>query len=256
MAHPILTIDRLSVGFGSKIVQRDLSFTVARGEIFAVMGGSGCGKSTLLKTMIGLLPPLSGSYQVGENSYWPADDRERQRLNRQFGILFQNGALWSSMSVGDNVALPLRLLSRLDRKSIDALVQVKLALVGMEDAAALMPAELSGGMTKRVGLARAIALDPAVLFFDEPSAGLDPVAAGRLDDLILELRDGFGATIILVSHALTSLFAVCDNGIFLDAATKTAIASGAPSALRDHCENPLVQAFLNPTRHEAQHERH
>jgi phospholipid/cholesterol/gamma-HCH transport system ATP-binding protein len=243
-----LEVTGLSIGFGEVIVQHDISFKVEAGSIFAIMGGSGSGKSTLLKAMIGLLRPSAGTILVGEEDYWAASDERRTEIGRGFGVLFQSGALWSSMSAAENVALPLRMLTPLDEASIAALVQVKLALVGLGTAGDAMPAELSGGMNKRAGLARAMALDPEILFFDEPSAGLDPISAKRLDDLILELRDGFGTTVVLVSHELPSLFDICDSGIFLDSASKTAIAHGAPRTLRDDCTHPTVHAFMNRER--------
>jgi phospholipid/cholesterol/gamma-HCH transport system ATP-binding protein len=238
----------LSVGFGDVTVLRDISFKVRAGSIFAIMGGSGCGKSTLLKAMIGLLRPSAGMIHVGTEDYWASSDDRRGDIGRGFGVLFQSGALWSAMTVAENVALPMRMHSSLDAMSIAALVNIKLFLVGLGAAGDVMPTELSGGMRKRAGLARALALDPEILFFDEPSAGLDPIAAKRLDDLILELRDGFGTTVILVSHDLPSLFDICDDGIFLDATAKTAIAHGAPRTLRDQCDHPVVHAFMNRLR--------
>jgi phospholipid/cholesterol/gamma-HCH transport system ATP-binding protein len=243
-----LDVEGLTIGFGDRIVQHDISFKVAAGSIFAIMGGSGCGKSTLLKAMIGLLRPSAGRIRVGAEDYWAASDERRAEIGRGFGVLFQSDALWSSMTTAENVALPLRMLTRLDGASINALVRTKLSLVGLGTAGDVMPAELSGGMRKRAGLARALALDPEILFFDEPSAGLDPITARRLDDLIRELRDGFGTTVVLVSHELPSLFAICDSGIFLDSATKTAIAHGAPRTLRDECDHPTVHAFMNRER--------
>ena len=251
MTAPILSVRGITLAFGPKVIQHDLSFDVRRGSIFAVMGGSGCGKSTVLKSMIGLLRPAAGSILVAGEDYWGADDARRTAIGRRFGVLFQSGALWSALSVAENVALPLQMFTRLDAASIGRLVTLKLALVGMEQAAAQMPSELSGGMRKRAGLARALALDPDVLFFDEPSAGLDPITSSRLDDLILNLRDGLGATIVIVSHELPSLFAIADDGVFLDAKSKTAIARGAPAALRDHSEIPEVEAFMRRERTEA-----
>jgi phospholipid/cholesterol/gamma-HCH transport system ATP-binding protein len=243
--QPSLRVQALTVGYGENAVQHDLSFEVKPGSIFAIMGGSGCGKSTLLKALIGLLRPSAGSVHVNGEDYWAVRAAERADLDRRFGVLFQSGALWSSMSVAENVALPLQMFTRLDKSSIDALVQLKLSLVGLPGAGALMPAELSGGMRKRAALARALSLDPEILFFDEPSAGLDPVSAARLDELILDLRDGFNTTVVLVSHELLSLFAICDDGIFLDAESRTAIAHGSPKTLRDDCEHPTVRAFMH-----------
>jgi phospholipid/cholesterol/gamma-HCH transport system ATP-binding protein len=220
------------------------------------MGGSGGGKSTVLKAMIGLLRPRSGRFLIDGEDYWAATEERRTDIGRQrFGVLFQNAALWSAMTVGMNVALPMEMFTRLDDAAIRRLVMVKLALVGMEQAVDLLPAEISGGMRKRAGLARALALDPDVLFFDEPSAGLDPITSSRLDDLILNLRDGLGATIVIVSHELPSLFAIADDGVFLDAQTRTAIAHGSPSVLRDTCPDPQVQAFMRREHHEDSTER-
>lgn len=247
-AAPKLAVDGLAVGFGDVVVQRGLSFKVATGSIFAIMGGSGCGKSTLLKAMIGLLRPSAGTIHVGKDDYWAVSEDRRTEIGRHFGVLFQSGALWSSMTTAENVALPLKMLTRLDENSVAALVHTKLSLVGLGTSGDTMPAELSGGMRKRAGLARALALDPDILFFDEPSAGLDPISAKRLDDLIQELRDGFGTTVILVSHELPSLFGICDDGIFLDAESKTAIAHGAPRTLRDDCDHPTVHAFMSRER--------
>jgi phospholipid/cholesterol/gamma-HCH transport system ATP-binding protein len=242
---PKLLVRGLTVGYGENAVQHNLSFAVKPGSIFAIMGPSGCGKSTVLKSLIGLRRPSAGEIRMNGEDYWAASEARRACLDQRFGVLFQSDALWSSMSVAENVALPLRMFTRLDNASIDALVRLKLALVGLPDAGPRMPSDLSGGMRKRAGLARALSLDPEILFFDEPSAGLDPVNAARLDDLILELRDGFNTTVVLVSHELSSLFAICDDGIFLDAESKTAVAHGSPRALRDGCDQPSVHAFMH-----------
>ena len=234
----------LSVGFGSRVVQRELNFSVHQGSIFAIMGGSGCGKSTVLKAMIGLLRPITGTVFVDGEDYWAASETRRLAIGRRFGVLFQGGALWSSLTVAENVALPLQMLAHLDTDAIAVLADLKLAFVGMAAAADRMPSELSGGMRKRAALARALALDPEILFFDEPSAGLDPVTSNRLDDLIVELSNGLGATVVIVSHELPSLFAICDDGVFLDGETGTAIAHGSPRALRDGCAHPTVRAFM------------
>ncbi|MFT8790207.1 MAG: ATP-binding cassette domain-containing protein [Komagataeibacter saccharivorans] len=241
----LITVNDLTLAFGPRVIQHDVSFQVKRGSIFAVMGGSGCGKSTLLKSMIGLLRPTGGTYKVEKDDYWAGDDASRIRIGRRFGVLFQSGALWSSMTVGENVALPMQMFTKLEAPVIRRLVELKLGLVGMLHAIDQYPSELSGGMRKRAGLARAMSLDPDILFFDEPSAGLDPITSARLDDLILNLRDGLGATIIIVSHELSSLFHIADDGIFLDAEQKTAIAHGSPTWLRDHCDDPMVHAFMH-----------
>jgi phospholipid/cholesterol/gamma-HCH transport system ATP-binding protein len=249
--YPLLSVRGVTLAFGPKVIQQNLSFDVRRGSIFAVMGGSGSGKSTVLKSMIGLLRPETGSILVENEDYWAATEARRNAIGRRFGVLFQSGALWSALTVGENVALPLRMFTRLADAAIIRLVRLKLGLVGMEDAIGQLPSELSGGMRKRAGLARALAMDPDVLFFDEPSAGLDPITSSRLDDLILQLRDGLGATIVMVSHELPSLFAIADDGVFLDGETKTAIAHGSPSSLRDNCDDVQVEAFMRRERPEA-----
>jgi phospholipid/cholesterol/gamma-HCH transport system ATP-binding protein len=239
-----LQVRSLTVAFGPRVIQRDVSFSIRPGSIFAIMGGSGCGKSTIMRAMVGLLRPAAGTVVVDGEDYWAADEVRRAEIGRRFGVLFQSGALWSSMTVAENVALPLQTFTTLGPDEISALVHLKLSLVGLGAAADKMPSELSGGMRKRVGLARALALDPEMLFFDEPSAGLDPITSRRLDDLILELSGGLGATVAIVSHELPSLFAICDDGVFLDAEAKTAIAHGSPRALRDNCDHPVVRAFM------------
>jgi len=241
-----LTVSGLAFGYAEQMVQHDVSFEVKTGSIFAVMGVSGCGKSTLLKALIGLLRPSTGSVRFDETNYWSLDDRGREEMGRRFGVLFQGAALWSSMTAEENVALPLEMmLSKLPKAAIDRLVQVKLSLVGLIAGRKARPADLSGGMRQRVGLARALSLDPEILFLDEPSTGLDPISAKRFDDLIVELRDGLGITIVMVSHELPSLFGICDDGIFLDAETQTAIAHGSPKLLRETCVHPTVRAFMN-----------
>ncbi len=236
-----LQVQDLAFGYGTHRVQHAVSFDVAQGSIFAIMGASGCGKSTLLKTLIGLLRPSAGTVHFGTQDYWSLPEASREDFGRRFGVLFQGGALWSSLTAAQNVALPLQMFTRLGADAIDALVQLKLSLESL-------PADLSGGMRQRVGLARALSLDPEILFLDEPSAGLDPIAAKRFDDLILELRDGFGVTVVMVSHELPSLFGICDDGIFLDVQTQTAIAHGAPKMLRDTSADPAVHAFMTRER--------
>jgi len=244
----VLRAANLTLAYGPTVILHDLSFGVRRGSVFAIMGGSGCGKSTVLKAMIGLLRPAAGVVSVNGEDYWAGTEQRRTNLGRRFGVVFQSGALWTSMTVAENVALPLQLFTRLDADAIEQLVQLKLSFVGMTGAARLLPAELSGGMRRRAGIARALALDPDILLFDEPSAGLDPIASRRLDDLILELRDGLGATIVVVSHELPSLLGICDDGVFLDAATHSAIAHGSPRSLRDGCDDPTVRAFMTRER--------
>jgi phospholipid/cholesterol/gamma-HCH transport system ATP-binding protein len=250
MAHesiPPLRVRALSIGYGTQVVQHDLSFDVNARSIFAIMGASGCGKSTLLHSLMGLLRPSAGAVSFQGNDYWSADIAKRAEIGRRFGVLFQTSALWSALTASENVALPLQMFTKLDAKSIDALVQMKLALVGLDTGWTSLPADLSGGMAKRVGIARALSLDPDILFLDEPSAGLDPVSSKRLDDLILELRDGFGVTVVMVSHELPSLLSICDDGVFLDASTHTMIAQGAPKQLQANCTDTTVSAFMNRT---------
>ncbi|BBL72309.1 ABC transporter ATP-binding protein [Methylogaea oryzae] len=241
---PPVHVKDLCIGYGDRVVQRDLTFKVESGEIFLIMGGSGCGKSTLLRHMIGLMEPLAGDVYYGDESYWRAGEPRRNALKRTFGVLYQQGALWSAMTVGENVALPLEQYTPLSKADIQDVVAYKLALVGLSGYEDHYPAQLSGGMKKRAALARAMALDPDILFFDEPSAGLDPVNARLLDELILRLRDSLGASFIVVTHELESIFAIGDNGIFLDGETQTAIAMGAPKTLKEQCTDPKVRAFL------------
>jgi phospholipid/cholesterol/gamma-HCH transport system ATP-binding protein len=242
--EPHIQVVDLTMAFGSFVLQRDLSFTVRRGDVFIIMGGSGCGKSTLLRHMIGLLEPAKGEVIYGDRSFTKAGDEERQQMQRRMGVLYQKGALWSSMTLAENVMLPLQEFGDLKPAEMRDVAQLKLALVGLAGFEDYYPSQISGGMQKRAGLARAMALDPEVLFFDEPSAGLDPISSRRLDDLILELRGSLGATVVVVTHELASLFAIGDNGIFLDAESRTMIASGSPEDMLAHCDDPKVQSFL------------
>ena len=240
-----IEVTKLDMIFGEYVVQRDINFTVRPGEVFVIMGGSGCGKSTLLKHMTGLVRPARGDVLYDGQSFWTADDDQRMIMSRRFGILFQSGALWSSMTLAENVALPLQQYTTLSAPEIAELVELKLALVGLRGFERFYPSEISGGMRKRAGLARAIALDPDILFFDEPSAGLDPLSSLRLDELIVELKDSLGATIVIVTHELASIFAIADDSVFLDAETRTAIAHGNPRELAQHSENKKVRDFLS-----------
>lgn len=239
----------LTMAYGTFVIQRDLNFTVRRGDIFIVMGGSGCGKTTLLRHLVGLKAPARGQVFYDGVSFWEAQPDEQDRIMRRFGISYQSGALWSSMTLAENVALPLETYTDLRPGEIREIVTLKLSLVGLAGFEDFYPAEISGGMCKRAGLARAMALDPDILFFDEPSAGLDPISSRRLDDLILELRDSLGATVVVVTHELPSIFAIGNNSIFLDADAKTILAGGDPHVLLAECENPKVREFL--TRGEA-----
>ena len=234
----------LTMAYGPRVIQRDLTFDVARSSIFVIMGGSGCGKSTLLRHMIGLMAPAKGDVLYDGQSFWQADPETRDGMMRRFGVLYQKGALWSSMTLAENVALPLREFTDLTAAQIREVASLKLALVGLKGFEGFYPAEISGGMQKRAGLARAMALDPDILFFDEPSAGLDPISSKLLDDLILELRDSLGATVVVVTHELASIFAIADDSVFLDADTKTMIARGNPKTLLAESTDPKVRAFL------------
>jgi phospholipid/cholesterol/gamma-HCH transport system ATP-binding protein len=241
---PRITIQNMTMAYGSFVIQRNLDFHIQPGEIFIIMGGSGCGKSTLLRHLIGLLQPALGDVLYDGESFWHASPQDREHLMRRFGVLYQSGALWSSMTLAENVALPLGEYTDLSPRQIRNVVSLKLALVGLAGFEDFYPSEISGGMRKRAGLARAMALDPDILFFDEPSAGLDPISSRRLDDLILELRDSLGATVVVVTHELASIFAIGDNGVFLDAETKTMLAVGNPKTLRDASPEPKIRAFL------------
>jgi len=231
------------MAFGPRVVQEHLDFRIRRGEIFVIMGDSGCGKSTLMRHMIGLNRPARGDVLYDGEALWEGDEDARERLKERFGVLYQNAALWSSMTLEENVCLPLAERKRLDPDDAREVARWKLALVGLAGFEGHYPAEISGGMRKRAGLARAMALDPEILYFDEPSAGLDPLSSRRLDDLILELRASSGTTIVLVTHELPSIFELGDNAVFLDAERKTMIAQGRPEELK-HSDEPKVRAFL------------
>ena len=243
-AAPIVVVEDLTMAFGSFVLQRDLAFTVARGDIFIIMGGSGCGKSTLLRHLIGLKSPAKGKVYYSGESLWDAPIERQRRILQGTGVLFQRGALWSSMTLAENIALPLREYTDLSDAEIRDVAALKLALVGLAGFEDYYPSEISGGMQKRAGLARAMALDPEILFFDEPSAGLDPISSRLLDDLILELRDSLGATIVVVTHELASIFAIGNNSVFLDAESKTMIGSGDPKTVLAETTNPTVKQFL------------
>jgi phospholipid/cholesterol/gamma-HCH transport system ATP-binding protein len=242
--EPHLEVRGLTMAYGDFVLQRDLNFTINRGDIFIIMGGSGSGKSTLLNHLLGLTPPARGQVLFDGQSLWDVPPDERDRLLRRVGVLYQSGALWSSMTLEENIALPLGEYTNLSPRQIRELVALKLALVGLAGFEDYFPSQISGGMRKRAGLARAIALDPDILFFDEPSAGLDPISAKRLDDLILDLRGTLGATVVVVTHELDSIFAIGNNSVFLDIDSKTQIALGDPKRLRDECEDPRVRSFL------------
>ncbi|MBE6442278.1 MAG: ATP-binding cassette domain-containing protein [Desulfovibrio desulfuricans] len=235
----------LTVAFGSYVLMRDVSFDVRPGDIFMIMGGSGCGKSTLLRVLMGLKQPSRGTVRYDGEDFWNGTEAARDTLMRGTGVLFQSGALWSSMTLAENVGLPLQLYTTMNDEEIREHASLKLALAGLAGFEDYYPSEISGGMRKRAGLARAMALDPRILFLDEPSAGLDPVSSRLLDDLILELRESLGTTFVIVSHELASIFAIANNGIFLDAQTRTATAHGDPKALvRDPGTENNAMQFL------------
>ena len=244
MSAACLTVQNLTLAFGDFVIQRELNFAINRGDIFIIMGGSGCGKSTLLRHLIGLQRPEQGEIYYGEQGLWQADAATKRQILQRCGVLFQTGALLSSMTLAENVALPLTEARRFSVGQVREIVSYKLALVGLAGFADYYPAEISGGMQKRAGLARAIALDPDILFCDEPGAGLDPVSAKLLDDLILSLSASLGTTVVMVTHELASIFAIGTNAVFLDAETKTIIAYGPPRQILAETNEPRVRAFL------------
>jgi phospholipid/cholesterol/gamma-HCH transport system ATP-binding protein len=250
-----IVVRDLDMGYGTFILMRDLNFTVNHGDIFIIMGGSGCGKSTLLKILIGLKEPSRGQVFYNGVSFWEMETEERERIMKRFGILYQSGALWSSMTLAENVALPLEQYTNLSPGQIRELVSLKLSLVGLAGFGEFYPSEISGGMRKRAALARAMALDPDILFFDEPSAGLDPVSSRLLDDLILELRDSLGSTIVVVTHELASIFAIGNNSIYLDVDSGTMTASGDPKKLLAESKDPRVRRFLTRGEERTREER-
>ncbi len=242
--EPHLTVQNLTMAYGDFVLMRDLTFTINRGDIFIVMGGSGCGKSTLMTILIGLKAPARGKVFYGQEDFWGADQETRNRIIRRAGVMYQSGALWSSLTLAENIALPLETYTNLSPAQVREVVKLKLALVGLAGFEEFYPSEISGGMQKRAGIARAMALDPEILFFDEPSAGLDPVSARRLDDLILELRESLGTTMVVVTHELASIFAIGTNSVFLDVSKRTMTATGNPSQLLAETRDPILRQFL------------
>jgi phospholipid/cholesterol/gamma-HCH transport system ATP-binding protein len=240
----LLEVDDLEMRFGERLIQTGVSFKVEKGTIFAIMGGSGCGKSTLLKHLIGLLAPAKGTVTYDGVDYWAAEEAAQTKLRTGFGMLFQSAALWSSMTILENVCLPLEQQGKLDEAGREARAREVLEWVDLGQFADFYPSDLSGGMKKRAGLARAIGTEPPLLFLDEPSAGLDPISSKKLDNLVLDIRERSGCAVVFVSHELPSLFAIADDSIFLDADSKTPIAHGAPRDLRDSATHPTVRAFL------------
>jgi phospholipid/cholesterol/gamma-HCH transport system ATP-binding protein len=244
-----IEVKNLTMAYGEFVIQRDLNFMVRQGDVFIIMGGSGCGKSTLLRHLIGLIQPAKGEILYHGKAFWQLEDRQRQDLMRRMGVLYQSGALWSTMTLVENISLPIAAYTDLSPAQARELAAYKLSLVGLKGFEDYLPAEISGGMQKRAGLARAMALDPELLFFDEPSAGLDPVSAKRLDDLIIELSESLGTTIVVVTHELASIFAIGNNSVFLDSECKTMIAQGNPNDLLQRSSDARVQAFLTRGNH-------
>ena len=240
-----VSVRNLTMAHGDNVVQRGVTFDVKKGEVMVVMGESGCGKSTLLRHLIGLNEPAAGQVLRNGIDLWNCSEEVHDGILRSSGILYQGGALWTSMTLEENVSLPLVQFTTYDRRTIHDIAEYKLSLVGLSGCGGLYPSEISGGMRKRAGLARAMALDPDVLFFDEPSAGLDPLSSRRLDELILELRESLGTTLIVITHELASIFTIANTSIYLDAETKTMVAWGDPRVLRESCENKKVRRFLN-----------
>jgi phospholipid/cholesterol/gamma-HCH transport system ATP-binding protein len=241
---PPIVVEGLTMQYGPVVIMRDLSFVVNRGEVFVIMGGSGSGKSTLLRHLVGLKAPAAGTIRIEGEDVFAADEATRRHIHRNIGVLYQNGALWSGLTLAENVALPLTEFTTLSAAEIADVVQLKLALVGLCGFDAYYPAAISGGMRKRAGLARALALDPAILFFDEPSSGLDPVSASRLDDLILEVRASFDTTIVVVTHDLASIFRIADRALYLDIEQRTMTALGPPAELLANPPHAIVHQFL------------
>jgi phospholipid/cholesterol/gamma-HCH transport system ATP-binding protein len=239
-----IEIRDLTMAYGSFVIQRDLNFDINRGDIFVIMGGSGCGKSTLLKHMLGLINPAKGDILYNSESFVNASPEQRNTMRQRWGITYQSGGLFSAMTLAENVALPLQLYSNYSDAEVADILAYKLALVGRAGYQKYYPSEISGGMRKRAALARAIALDPEILFFDEPSAGLDPISSRLLDDLIVEMQESLGATIVMVTHELPSIFDIATNSVYLDANTRTMIGYGNPAQLRDHSDQPVVKQFL------------
>ena len=242
--RPLIEVRNLDLEYDDYKVLQNVTFDLNEGECLVIMGGSGCGKSTLLKSMTGLLQPADGMVKVDGQNLWSGSHSERKKILRKFGVLFQGGALWSSMTVLENVCLPLQIHTSLSECDYEEIGRYKLNLVGLSGFENFSPSELSGGMRKRAGLARAMVLDPKVLFFDEPSAGLDPLNSRHLDDLINELKESLGITFVVVSHELASIFEIADDSIFLEADSKELIAQGIPQDLLNDDTQPKVQEFL------------
>jgi phospholipid/cholesterol/gamma-HCH transport system ATP-binding protein len=241
----VIRVENLTAGYGEVAIIKDINFEVQAGEVFIILGGSGCGKSTLLKHMIGLLPPVSGKVFIHGNDIVSAQGRERTDILRKIGVMYQNGALFGSMNLMENICLVLKEFTDMPRDAMEFIAQMRLKVVGLGGSAYKMPSELSGGMRKRAAIARAMALGPRMLFLDEPSAGLDPITSSQLDDLIIELSRSLGITFVVVTHELPSIYKVADRVIMLDKATRSIVATGKPDYLREKSDNPWVKKFFN-----------
>lgn len=235
----------VTMRYGERLIQQDLNFSIQRGDIFVIMGGSGCGKSTLLKHMIGLQQPAKGQILIDGEDFFAATPEQQLQMRRRWGITYQRGGLFSDLTLAENVMVPLQQYTRLSAAEMRDTVAYKLALVGLAGFEEYYPAEISGGMQKRAALARAIALDPELLFFDEPSAGLDPLSSQRLDELIVQIRESMGGTVVIVTHELASIFAIANNSVYLDADSKTQLDYGPPRELLRHSEHDIVRRFLS-----------
>ncbi len=244
VADPIIVVEHLTAGYGSNVIFDDVSFEVGRGEVFVILGGSGCGKSTMLKQMISLYQPMSGQIRIDGEDITNAEGEVRQRILRKLGVMYQSGALFGSMTLLQNVRLPLEEFTDLPLEAMDLIAKSKLKLVQLEGFEDYLPADISGGMKKRAAIARAMSLDPQILFLDEPSAGLDPITSAELDQTILQLRGTLGATFVVVTHELPSIYAIADRVIMLDKRIKGISDSGPPAELRDHSEDPWVRSFF------------